>query len=228
MSEADEKLNQVRWYAKSALNGFDTLDPEDAIGNAKADLAALLAYLEPRMTSHPAEAATRENGDLPPVEEIEQVQLVGCDPTVPAPPCYRVTVAGRCFDFDTKLEAKNLRKAIAEYAALSTHQQQGDSERFARLMAALELAGNRLHRCVLDHPVGSREFLERSDWTKDAREALFAAVASRSPQPDTVTEELRALLEWADEYCRTGKCPTYDTVEPARAALTAALNAKGK
>lgn len=71
---------------------------------------------------------------------------------------------------------------------------------------------------------------------KSLREGLlFAPVelaamrrVSRAPQPDTVTDKLRNLLEWADEYCRTGKCPTYDAVEPARAALTAALNAKGK
>ncbi len=37
--------DQVRWYAQSALNGFETLESEDAIENAKADLRSLLAYL---------------------------------------------------------------------------------------------------------------------------------------------------------------------------------------
>lgn len=37
---------QVRWYAQSALNGFGTLDREDAIENAQHELRALLAYLD--------------------------------------------------------------------------------------------------------------------------------------------------------------------------------------
>jgi len=37
--------SQLRFYAQSALNGFDTLDPEDAAENAKADLRSLLAYI---------------------------------------------------------------------------------------------------------------------------------------------------------------------------------------
>ena len=36
---------QVRYYAQSALSGFDTLDSEAAIQNARHDLAALIAYL---------------------------------------------------------------------------------------------------------------------------------------------------------------------------------------
>lgn len=118
--------------------------------------------------AHPAEAATRENGDL-----VKLAQNV----------FFHLGRSG--------IEDDRLRIAVDALttAALSTHQQQGDNTAFYRLMAALELAGNRLHRCVLDHPVGSREFLERSDWTREAREALFAAVASRAPQPDTVTED---------------------------------------
>ena len=38
--------DQIRWYAKSALNGFETLEPEDAIENARFDLRSLLAYLD--------------------------------------------------------------------------------------------------------------------------------------------------------------------------------------
>jgi len=37
---------QIRWYAQSALNGFDDLSPVDAIENAKHDLRSLLAYLD--------------------------------------------------------------------------------------------------------------------------------------------------------------------------------------
>lgn len=38
--------DQVRWYAQTALNGFDTLDLIDAVENAKNDLQAILAYLD--------------------------------------------------------------------------------------------------------------------------------------------------------------------------------------
>ena len=38
--------DQVRWYAQSALSGFDTLSPENAVENAKADLRSLLVYLD--------------------------------------------------------------------------------------------------------------------------------------------------------------------------------------
>jgi hypothetical protein len=38
--------DQIRWWAQSALNGFDTLDTESAIANAKCDLIALLDYLD--------------------------------------------------------------------------------------------------------------------------------------------------------------------------------------
>lgn len=37
--------SQLRYLAQSALNGFTTLDPEDAAEHAKADLRSLLAYL---------------------------------------------------------------------------------------------------------------------------------------------------------------------------------------
>lgn len=38
--------DRIRFYARSALNGFETLDPEDAIENAKHDLRALLGTLD--------------------------------------------------------------------------------------------------------------------------------------------------------------------------------------
>lgn len=38
--------SQVRWFANSALSGFDDLSLEDAVENAKHDLRALLAYLD--------------------------------------------------------------------------------------------------------------------------------------------------------------------------------------
>lgn len=38
--------NQLRWWLRSALNGFDDLDPDAAIENARADLAAALEYLD--------------------------------------------------------------------------------------------------------------------------------------------------------------------------------------
>lgn len=38
--------DQIRWYAQSAISGFDTLDADDAIENAKADLLSLMAYLD--------------------------------------------------------------------------------------------------------------------------------------------------------------------------------------
>jgi hypothetical protein len=38
--------DQLRYYAQSALSGFDTLDIDDAVENAKADLCSLLAYID--------------------------------------------------------------------------------------------------------------------------------------------------------------------------------------
>jgi len=37
--------DQLRYYAESALSGFETLDLGDAIENAKGELRSLLAYL---------------------------------------------------------------------------------------------------------------------------------------------------------------------------------------
>lgn len=38
--------DQIRYYAVSAMNGFETLDAETAIANAKDDLSGLLRYLD--------------------------------------------------------------------------------------------------------------------------------------------------------------------------------------
>lgn len=38
--------DQIRWYAQSALNSFDTLDRDDAISYAVEELRQLLAYLD--------------------------------------------------------------------------------------------------------------------------------------------------------------------------------------
>jgi hypothetical protein len=38
--------NQLRWWLQSAINGFDDLDPREAIANARAELAAALEYLD--------------------------------------------------------------------------------------------------------------------------------------------------------------------------------------
>lgn len=37
--------SQIRFWAQSALNGFETLEPDDALENARADLHALLDYI---------------------------------------------------------------------------------------------------------------------------------------------------------------------------------------
>ncbi len=37
--------DQLRYYAESALSGFETLDRDDAVENAKGELRSLLAYL---------------------------------------------------------------------------------------------------------------------------------------------------------------------------------------
>lgn len=44
--------------------------------------------------------------------------------------------------------------------------------REAALEAALKLARNRLQACAIDHPTGSREMAERSEWADEATAAL--------------------------------------------------------
>lgn len=57
---------------------------------------------------------------------------------------------------------------------------------------ALKLAANRLHRCAIDHPMGSREQIERSEWAQEARAAL-----GQSHSPATVERELVEALAMA-------------------------------
>lgn len=38
--------DQIRWYAQSALSAFETLDTDTAIETARAELEALLSYLD--------------------------------------------------------------------------------------------------------------------------------------------------------------------------------------
>jgi hypothetical protein len=38
-------IEQIRYYAQGAMNGFETLDRETAVECAKSELAALLRYL---------------------------------------------------------------------------------------------------------------------------------------------------------------------------------------
>ena len=39
-------VEQIRWHAQSALNGFETLDLETAAYEAQSELRALLRYLD--------------------------------------------------------------------------------------------------------------------------------------------------------------------------------------
>lgn len=47
--------------------------------------------------------------------------------------------------------------------------------RAERLEAAVTLAANRLQRLAVNHPTGSREFIETSEWADEARAALKGA-----------------------------------------------------
>lgn len=46
-----------------------------------------------------------------------------------------------------------------------------------RMREALTVAANRLDRCAIDHPAGSREMSERSEWAEEARAAMSAKEA---------------------------------------------------
>lgn len=37
--------DQIRYYAESALNGFETLTPDHAIENARSEIGAMVEYL---------------------------------------------------------------------------------------------------------------------------------------------------------------------------------------
>ena len=49
--------DQIRWWVDSALTGFDTLDTEMAVANAKSDLRLLLSYLARSIRHRPLFAA---------------------------------------------------------------------------------------------------------------------------------------------------------------------------
>lgn len=53
--------DQIRWYCQSALNGFEDLEAETAIENAKGALSRLMAYLD----------HTQKSIAVPGVESIE-------------------------------------------------------------------------------------------------------------------------------------------------------------
>lgn len=55
--------SQLRFWAQSALNGFETLDPATAAEVAQADMRALLAYLD-----------TLEGADAVTVSAVMQVE----------------------------------------------------------------------------------------------------------------------------------------------------------
>lgn len=46
LAKIEPSVEQIRWYAQAALNGFETLDLEMAAECAKSELRALLLYLE--------------------------------------------------------------------------------------------------------------------------------------------------------------------------------------
>jgi hypothetical protein len=67
--------DQIRWWAQSALNAFDTLDADTAIEIARAELAALLAYLDrtdDAVTVLGIKAVEPRIGDEPNVGEFER------------------------------------------------------------------------------------------------------------------------------------------------------------
>lgn len=73
--------DQIRWWAESTLNGFDTLDAETAIENAKADMRSLLAYLDRTNDAVsvlgvvPVEPAVRDELDVSDVKTADKPHL---------------------------------------------------------------------------------------------------------------------------------------------------------
>ncbi len=59
--------DQIRWYVQSALNGFDTLDKDDAIENACHDLRSILTYLDALDAADKAVAVAGVEGIKPSV-----------------------------------------------------------------------------------------------------------------------------------------------------------------
>jgi hypothetical protein len=46
IAKIEPSVEQIRWYAQAALNGFETLDLETAAEMARGNLRSLLLYLE--------------------------------------------------------------------------------------------------------------------------------------------------------------------------------------
>lgn len=74
----DAHPDQIRWYAQSALNGFNDLDPADAVENAKADLRAILEYLDHTQKAVPVAGIVA-------VKALVNDKGCGCDPDVANP-----------------------------------------------------------------------------------------------------------------------------------------------
>lgn len=66
--------------------------------------------------------------------------------------------------------------------------------REAALEAALTLARNRLQACAIDHPTGSREMAERSEWADEAT----AALATPATEPQGLVDN-----DTIDSFCLT-------------------------
>ena len=89
--------------------------------------------------------------------------------------------------------------------------------REAALEAALKLARNRLQACAIDHPTGSREMAERSEWADEATAAL--STPATEPQRYVEGPQFRALktckgcAHFKSEYWRepSGDGETYDS-----------------
>ena len=89
--------------------------------------------------------------------------------------------------------------------------------REAALEVALTLARNRLQACAIDHPTGSREMAERSEWADEATAAL--STPATEPQGYVVGPQFRALktckgcAHFKSEYWRepSGDGETYDS-----------------
>ena len=64
--------------------------------------------------------------------------------------------------------------------------------REAALEAALTLARNRLQACAIDHPTGSREMYERSEWADEAT----AALSTPATEPHGYVEIAKDRADW--------------------------------
>lgn len=91
---------------------------------------------------------------------------------------------GETFDSGTSADCTKANRSISTYlgdephvpewcpvAAIDVHPDLRDAQ-IAALVEALALAANRLQRCAVDYDTGSREFIETSEWAKEARAAV--------------------------------------------------------